>query len=131
MKYLLLIFCLILYSCVNEGTNEEEILIGCCPKIIGSRLSFNLEGGVDSISVGYSSWHFWDTKGEYEFIRNNKNEIIKVDGGWFSAVRDEETIFVSVKQNNTKRKRSSPLIWIRDDNYHNCKGNFSITQSAE
>ena len=48
MKHLSLIFCLILCSCPFE---EEEQIIGECPPIILTDLSFSAEEGIDSILV--------------------------------------------------------------------------------
>lgn len=143
MKYLFFIFCLILCSCNN---NSEDILIGDCPPILQERQSFDLEERIDSIFIWNHTWHFIENEQDCKFVKpnneqnycdlnycnGNDNEIMKIEGDWFSLTKiDEQNILVSVKQNDVKQKRSTPLIWISDNEEGKCMGNISITQSAE
>jgi len=91
------------------------------------RLSFNPQGGIDTVFVlDDTYWWFWDEKEEFKgctFI-----EYEKIECSWFSTVKkDDSTIIVSVKQNDTEEARSQS-IYIKDSSY---TGSFTITQCFE
>jgi hypothetical protein len=105
-----------------------------------------LEERIDSIFIWNHTWHFIENEQDCKFVKpnneqnycdlnycnGNDNEIMKIEGDWFSLTKiDEQNILVSVKQNDVKQKRSTPLIWISDNEEGKCMGNISITQSAE
>jgi len=101
MKYLLLIFCLVLCSC-------DSIDGDCCPiETYPSELLFNPQEGIDSIVVsGYRWWFTGVWKGEgCEFIGTEK-----IKCPWFSTEKiNDSIIIVSVKQNDTGEKRSNDV----------------------
>jgi len=155
MKYLFLLFCLILCSC-NQGTYCNE---SPPPPKLGLRsvFSFNWQEGFDSTFISNSSyWWFEDTgKEECIFLKpaeepnyceNNycnedKNHIMKINCSWFSAVkRDDSTVIVSVKQNDTEKIRKTSITLggyyrYRDDSVEETdyviSGGFKITQCPE
>jgi len=96
MKYLFLLFCIILCSCeYNSGKR------GTCIPMEGGGFRFNLQGGIDSTDI-YDSW--WSFTG----VRKEEECEIKPDTiecSWFSMVKRESIVFASVKQNNTGQKR--------------------------
>jgi hypothetical protein len=111
-------------------------------------LSFNSREGFDSV-FAYNAYdtHWWfddNQEGfkECKFIEpanepsycdnnycnENKNNIMKIECPWFSTVKkDDSTIVVSVKQNDTEEERSQN-IYIKDGSY---TGMFIITQCFE
>jgi len=143
MKYLLLIFCLILCSC-----RDVETIIGLCsnpPKLSKKELLFSAQGGVDSVIVNSTFWELlggWDYD-ECKFISResnpsyckynyctNRDSLVKMECSWYSVTRiDGYTLIVSVDQNETGEERK-PLYNI-DLWAGNCSTVFSITQSAE
>jgi len=127
MRRLLLLFCLILCSCVDY--NGE-----CCddlPEIMFSKyeLSFNMQERIDSTFAINSNYWWLDDKSDYlqkecEYIKpvnepnycndnycnDNKELAMKIDCPWFSAVKtNERTMLVSVKQNDTDESRGAVI----------------------
>ncbi|MDR1758912.1 MAG: hypothetical protein LBR60_00100 [Fibrobacter sp.] len=140
MKYLFFIFCLILCSC------EYSEPVGLChnpPKTFKNSLSFNAQGGVDSVFVSDSFW--WLTGYDlsengcemiYSFDSNycsnnychNNDEIMKFQCSWLEVTRTKsQLIFVTVNSNETNQERSFE-VGIQAGN---CHSGFTITQSAE
>ena len=142
MKYLLLILWLIFSSC----TNEEEILIGDCPnppRLSKEKLSFNAEGGIDSVIVDNSFWWFeqgsifdceldgeWNDSDycNYNYCHDGGMGIMKAECSWFSVTRTSDyKLLVSVNPNETGEKREQGIGLQAG----NCFFGFLITQSAE
>jgi hypothetical protein len=127
MKNLFLFFCLILCSCKQES-------LDCCdtPSIEldfsrEGNFSFNWQGGLDSQFVRNSNyWWFgdsdlWhgDVKGcvflkpaeepgycSDNYCNQDKNHIMKIECPWLNAAKkDDSTILISVKQNDTEKIR--------------------------
>ncbi|MDR1759880.1 MAG: hypothetical protein LBR60_05065 [Fibrobacter sp.] len=138
MKYLYFIFCLILCAC------EYSEPAGLChnpPTLSKDTLSFNAQGGTDSVIV---SDYFWVIV-EYPFWENNceqyrgsiseycaeefcYGEIIKSKCSWFELQKtDAYTITISVNPNETNQERRFQV----DMQAGNCGAGFTIIQSAE
>ena len=135
MKYLLLISCLILYSCVYV---EPPGICSNPPRLSKEKLSFNAQGGVD----GSSWWLDGGYAPDCEFHRkcggdpdycnynycNDRGGIMKAECSWFSITRTSDyKLLVSVNPNETGEKREQG-IGLQSGN---CFFGFSITQSAE
>jgi len=146
MRYLLLIFCFVLYSC--DTVNVEPVMGDCSRPIELSKreFSFNVSGGTESATVSPASSRFYGTtRYEYgyevcelfsasdnpDYCNSNyckHNWVMKIKCSWFSLTRiDENTLIVSVNRNETGEKREH----IVDLQAGNCFSGFLITQSAE
>jgi len=124
MKRLLLLFCLILCSCEHSNSQPD-----CCFQPIDIskwELSFNSQEGIDSVFVlDDTYWWFWDRQKVLEFKGCKFIEHEKIECSWFSTVKkDDSTIIVSVKQNDTDQERMQN-IYIKDNSY---TGSFTIIQ---
>jgi len=109
MKYLSLFFCLFLFSCDYSSDLSSEIDGDCVPITLYGFL-FNSQEGIDSLTYGYWHWKFTGVQKEKEC--EVEPETIKCS--WFSVVKKDSTVFVSVKQNDTDLERHE---------YVNIKGN--------
>ncbi|MDR3000158.1 MAG: hypothetical protein LBU89_02745 [Fibromonadaceae bacterium] len=129
MKRLFLFFSLLLASCFWESN-----LIGdCYPMDVSPyELSFDSQEGVDSTFVFGYQWWFTDLQKE----KCKFTEPEKIECSWFSAEKMHDSfIIVSVKQNNTGKKRSEQ-VRIHGDSGGNgeCsknRGSFYVTQCPE
>jgi len=132
MKYLFLIICLILYSCVRE----ERLDGGCVPTEMFpfDRFSFNSQEKTDSAFVYGYNWWFMEPR-----YQSEKCKLIgsaKLECPWVSAEKkDDTTVVVSVKQNNTGKKRDISInINVNDGSGEKCSENrkwLTITQCFE
>jgi len=131
MKRLLLLFCLILCSCVERGPN-------CCAdptflELSEGSFSFDWQGGLDSIFVLNSNYWWFKTNSIYfrqgnvedciflkpteepdycedNYCNEDKNHIMKIECPWFSILeKNDSTIIVSVKQNDTEERRNAEI----------------------
>jgi len=137
MKYLFLIFCLVLCSC------EVSAPDGDCPdpiKLSKKELLFSAHGGIDSVFIEDTFWWIEGNVEECEVIRAGKSDycsnnycgsgssIIKIECSWFNATQtSEHTILVSVNQNETEEERWQDVGVQAGD----CFSDFSIIQFAE
>lgn len=144
MKYLLLIFCLVLCYC------RDEAITGLCsnpPKLSKNELLFSAQGGVDSVVV--SNPHWWlrvtymgdgtmcesfGTINDPDYCNNNyckgnaHDEVMKIECPWYSVTRTGgHTLIVSVSQNETGEERKQ----FEGVHAGNCGAGFSITQYAK
>ncbi|MDR2583200.1 MAG: hypothetical protein LBC75_06945 [Fibromonadaceae bacterium] len=126
MKYLFLIFCLILCSCEQPVT--------CIPIVLG--FTFDSQEGIDSM-ITYNNFGGYDYLGNFIGVRNEEGCEVKPDTikcSWFSLVKKDSIVFASVKQNDTGRKRYEVVNIKRDDGTGECdgrSGNFTISQCPE
>jgi len=148
MRYLFSVF-LILCSCLFK----EPIIGGECPPIDLSKeeLLFNAQEGVDSVIIKEKMlWWFEGIEKGCKFIipadepnycdnnycNSNENEIVKIEGSWFDATKiNEYTLLVSVKRNDTGRKRDQRISITGTNEIGNkvgeCFAKISVSQSAE
>ncbi|MDR2970658.1 MAG: hypothetical protein LBU83_01830 [Bacteroidales bacterium] len=140
MKYLFLIFCLILCFCYYA---EDPGYCSNPPKLSKRELLFSAQEGVDSVVVNTQYWwfeismknssecEFWGRESDPDYCNNNYcrgNDLMKIECPWFSVTRTGEyTLIVSVNQNETGEERKQS-IGMRSGN---CGIAFSITQSVE
>jgi hypothetical protein len=140
MKYLLIVFCLVLCSCKHSEPDGS-----CIPlKLSKEKLLFNAEGGIDSITMGGKYWLTYDGTGcEYigaekpdycnnNYCKNNgnisSNLIMKVECSWFNVTQiDEYTLFVYVNKNETEKEKKQYVSVQGGD----CYSGFWVSQSAE
>ena len=126
MKYLFLLFCIILCSCSDESTR-----IGTCDRIsLGGAFKFNSQGGIDSI-IPYDSW--WNFTG----VQKEEGCEVKPDAiecSWFSVMKKDNIVFASVKQNDTGIERYEYVDIRGYDGPDKCdgkSGSFPISQCPE
>jgi hypothetical protein len=145
VKYLLLIFCLVLCFC---NCKEPYGLCSDPPKLSKNELLFSVHGGSDSVVVDDPYWwlnggvsynygvcEYIGTKNDPDYCNNNycmgngrNNSVMKIECSWFSVTRTSEyTLTVFVSQNETEGKMEG-RVSIRAGN---CVSGFSITRSAE
>jgi hypothetical protein len=141
MRHLLLFFFLILCSCkYSEPEGSCEPL-----KLSKKELSFNANGGVDSVIIKSSYWLAYDGvqcesfgAGRPEDYCNNNyckhngntnsNLIMKIECFWFNVVQiDENTLLVSVNKNETEKERQL-YVGVQGGD---CHSGFFVYQSAE
>jgi hypothetical protein len=141
MKYLSLIFCLVLCSCQYTPDGPE----GKChypTKLPKNQLLFGVQGGVDSIFIEDTFWWIGEVSEEEcerigpwsnpDYCDNNYcrngDVIMRMECSWFSVTKtSEHTILVSVNQNETGKERNKG-VYVQAGN---CGSSFTITQSAE
>jgi len=125
MRYISLFFCLLLFSC--DYSSELPIVIGDCVPITLDGFLFNSQGGTDSLTYGYEHWKFTGVQQEKEC--EVEPETIKCS--WFSVVKKDSTVFVSVKQNDTDLEKHE-YVNIKgngeDGECSDSKGGFEIIQ---
>ncbi len=140
MKYLLLFILFVLCAC------EHSEPPGCCPlppNISRDTLSFNAQGGTDSIIANDSFCSgskdpFWGERcklyssRDSGYCTNNycseNAAIMKIECLWFEVQRtNADMIMVSVNPNETNQKRATAITMYSGD----CGTRLFITQSAE
>jgi hypothetical protein len=106
-----------------------------------NNLSFNAEGGIDSVVMGGTFWWlnyplYRGCKGiwsgdETNYCNDNyceRNEMMKIECSWLSVTKiDEYTLLVSVDKNNTNEEKNIS-IGVESGN---CSSGFSITQASK
>jgi len=127
MKRLLLLFCLLLCSCEQD---TDICDCGPYPKFLrfseGGSFLLDWQGGLDSTFV-LNSNYWWFEESDYatsqqnciffkpveepdycddNYCNEDKNQAIKIECPWSSIVKkNDSTIIVSVKQNDTEKRR--------------------------
>jgi hypothetical protein len=140
MRYLFLIFCLILCFCYYA---EDPGYCSNPPKFSKRELLFSAQEGIDGVVANTPYWRFGipiEDGSECEFLGQKNDpdycnynycrdgDLVKIKCPWFSITRtDGYTLTVSVNQNETREERKQSVIVGAG----NCGLMFSITQSAE
>ncbi|MDR2970659.1 MAG: hypothetical protein LBU83_01835 [Bacteroidales bacterium] len=114
MRYLFLIFCLVLCFC-----NCTDIVEWSCRPIPVGGLSLNEQEVIDSvITVVYNPINY-DYKWWFSNIQIKECTFItpeKIECSWFSAKKaSDNTMIVSVKQNETDKRRDGDVYINTDD----------------
>ncbi|MDR1760433.1 MAG: hypothetical protein LBR60_07905 [Fibrobacter sp.] len=139
MKYFYLFFVLLFFACKDSSKTP----IGLCdpPELSQDTLSFNAQGGTDSVSISSSFWWLTDydfSEENCEMINTNdpnycasnyceSGEIMKTKCSWFELQKiDAYTITVSVNPNETNQERHFRVFMQAG----NCGAGFTITQAT-
>jgi hypothetical protein len=123
MKYLLIVFCLVLCSC-------EHSVDGTCVPIHLNGFKFNSQEGTDSIIAYDYRWSFTDVREEEGC--EVKPETIECP--WFSLVKKDSIVFASVKQNDTGKRKYEHVEIKKYDGPGRCdgrRGSLTIFQCPE
>jgi len=155
MKYLFLMFCLVLCSCEVSAPDGS-----CTLKLSREKLLFNVEGGIDTVTTKESFWlsgfirigdtivnyypppmyflisqaeiinyPYYPYEGDISYLLNEETWYVEgIKSSWFSVYRlDNKNIILSVNKNETRKKRSFGIALDAGD----CGAEVDVNQSAE
>jgi hypothetical protein len=126
MKYLLLIFCLVLCSCEPSWV--------CVPINSEHEFEFDPQGGIDSTKIDASRWKFTGVREWFAGVEKEKCEVKSdtIKCSWFSVIKRDSIVFASVKQNDTGKKRYKNVeIKGKRKGEDECWGVITISQCFE